>query len=105
MLAAWGHGRDQGAAAFRAAHAKSGVEPPDTALLSWGSIMSVDEARALDAVERALGDAGAAGDLIPGAPRWQAKAATITEAVLSRPLDLPPGQTLAGLVTTERIGT
>ena len=29
----------------------------------------------------------------------------MTEAVLSRPLDLPPGQTLAGLVTTERIGT
>ena len=29
----------------------------------------------------------------------------MTEAVLSRPLDLPPGQTLASLVTTERIGT
>ena len=48
-----------------------------------------------------LGDAVGAGDLVPGAPRWQAKAAAITEAVLSRPLDLPPGQTLAGLVTTE----
>jgi hypothetical protein len=47
----------------------------------------------------------AAGNLVPGAPRWHAKAASITEAVLSRPLDLPPGQTLAGLVTTERIGT
>jgi len=105
VLAAWVQGRDKGAAAFRAAQAKSGVEPPDTALLAWGSIMGTDEARALDTVERALGDAVGARDLLPGAPRWQAKAAAITEAVLSRPLDLPPGQTLAGLVTTERIGT
>ena len=105
VLAAWAHGRKEGAAAFRAAHAKSAVGPPDTALLAWGSVMGADEARALDAVERALGDAVAAGTLVPGAPRWRAKAAAITEAVLSRPLDLPPGQTLAGLVTTERIGT
>ena len=62
VLAAWGRGRDKGAAAFRAAQAKSGVEPPDTALLAWGSIMGVDEARALDTVERALGDAVATGD-------------------------------------------
>jgi hypothetical protein len=105
VLAAWRQGREKGVAAFRVAHAKSGVEPPDTTLLAWGSIMGVDEVRALDIVESALGDAIAAGNLVPGAPRWHAKAASITEAVLSRPLDLPPGQTLAGLVTTERIGT
>lgn len=105
VLAAWVQGRDKGTAAFRAAQAKSGVQPPDTTLFAWGSIMGVDEVRALDIVERALGDAIATGDLVPGAPRWHAKAASITEAVLSRPLDLPPGQTLAGLVTTERIGT
>ncbi|MHB8245615.1 MAG: hypothetical protein ACYDGN_09730 [Acidimicrobiales bacterium] len=105
VLAAWAHGREKGAAVFRAAHAKSGVDPPDTALLAWGSIMGADEARALDTVERALGDAVAAGNLVPGAPRWQAKASAITDAVLSRPLDMPPGQTLAGLVTTERVGT
>ena len=105
VLAVWRQGREKGAAAFRSAHAKSGVEPPDTTLLAWGSIMGVDEVRALDIVERALGDAIAAGNLVPGAPRWHAKATSITEAVLSRPLDLPPGQTLAGLVTTERIGT
>ncbi len=105
MLAAWARGRAEGAAAFRSAHAKSGVEPPDTGLLAWGAIMGVDEARALDTVERALGEAVAAGKLVPGAPRWQAKAAAITDEVLSRPLDLPPGQTLLGLVTTERVGT
>ena len=65
VLAAWVQGRKKGAAAFRAAHAKSGVEPPDTALLAWGSIMGADEVRALDAVERALGDAVAAGIWYP----------------------------------------
>jgi hypothetical protein len=74
VLAAWAHGHKEGAAAFRSAQAKSGVEPPDTALLAWGSVMGVDEVRALDTVERALGDAVAAGTLVPGAPRWQAKA-------------------------------
>lgn len=105
VLAAWSQGRDKGAAAFRTRQTKSGVEPPDTALLAWGAVMGMDEVRARDAVERALGDAVAAGDLVPGAARWKAKAVAITEAVLGRPLDLPPGQTLAGLVTTERIGT
>jgi hypothetical protein len=85
VLAAWRQGREKGAAAFRAAHAKSGVEPPDTTLLAWGSIMGVDEVRALDIAERALGDAIAAGNLVPGAPHWHAKAASITEAVLSQP--------------------
>lgn len=105
VLTAWTQGSDKGAAAFRAAHAKSGVEPPNTELLVWGSIMGVDEVHALDIVERALGDAIATGELLPGAPRWHAKAVSITEAVLSRPLDLPPEQTLGGLVTTERIRT
>lgn len=105
VLAAWSSGRDKGATAFRAAQAKSGVEPPDTSLLAWGSIMGVDEARARDTVERALGESVETGDLLPGAPGWKAKAADITEGALGRPLDLPPGQTLASLVTTERIST
>lgn len=103
VLAAWARGRSAGAAAFQSAHAKSGVEPPDTSLISWGSVMGMDESTARTAVELALGKAVAAGELVPGTPRWQAKAAAIADAVLSRPLDLPPGQTLAGLVTTERL--
>jgi hypothetical protein len=105
VLAAWRQGDDKGAAAFQAADAKSGVRPPDTPLLAWGSIMGMDEAGARGVVERALGDAVAAGDLVPGASGWQAKAAALTEALLNRPLDFPPGQTLLGLITTERIGT
>src|SRR5579875_2275541 len=105
VLEAWRVGPFEGMAAFQEAHARSGVEPPDTELLEWGSVMGIDEARAYDAVERALGDAVAAGELVPGAARWRTKAVAISEAVLGRPLDLPPGQTLASLVTTERVAT
>ncbi len=105
VLAAWDRGLQEGAAVFRSALSKSGVEAPDTPVLAWGAVMGVDEARALDTVERALGDAIATHELTPGAARWRARAAAITESVLCRPLDLPPGQTLAGLVTTERVGT
>jgi hypothetical protein len=105
VLDAWAEGPEIGAAMFRDVHRGSGVEPPDTPLLAWGSYMGIDEARAIEAVERALGDAIATEQLVPGASRWRGKAAAITEEILSRPLDLPPGQTLAGLVTTERIAT
>jgi hypothetical protein len=104
VLEAWARSPDQGAAAFRAGHRDSGVEPPDTPVLAWGSIMGSDEAHALETVERALGDALAAGALAPGAPGWRARAAAITETALTRPLDVPPGQTLVGLVITERLG-
>jgi hypothetical protein len=105
VLAAWDQSSVKGAAASLAAVKKSGVEAPDTTLLAWGSFMGLEEARSLDVVERTLGEAIASGKLVPGSPRWQAKAAAITEAVLARPLDLPAGQTLAGLITTERVGT
>ncbi len=104
VLAAWGRSQAAGGAAFRDARDASGVEPPDTEVLAWGSIMGLDEARARDTVERALGDAVDCGQLVPGAPRWRARAAAITDATLTTPVELPPGQTLVGLVTTERVG-
>jgi len=103
VLAAWATGPDVGAKAFRAAHGSSGVEPPDTAELAWGSVMGSEEASALDAVERALGEAVATGELAPGTSRWRSDAVAITERVLTRPLAVPPGQSWASLVTTERV--
>lgn len=103
VLAAWATGPDQGAKAFRAAQGSSGVEPPDTGGLAWGSVMGSEEACALDAVERALGEAVAGGELVPGGPRWRSAAVAIAERVLTRPLDIPPGQNWANLVTTERV--
>lgn len=104
VLAAWAQDADAGAAAFRDAHGSSGVEPPDTSMLAWGSIMGADEARAFEMVERALGRAVAAGEFVPGRPRWRSQAASITELALTQPLDIPPAQTMVGLITTERVG-
>ncbi len=103
VLEAWTHGADAGARAFRTARAASGVEPPDTEVLAWGPVMGPQEAMALDAAERALGEAVRTRALVPGSPRWRLRAEDLTEEVLTRPLDLPPGQTLAGLVATERV--
>ncbi|MCL4423311.1 MAG: hypothetical protein M1115_09155 [Actinobacteria bacterium] len=105
VLAAWAKGSAAGIEAFHRAQHSSGVDAPDTAVLQWGSIMGREEATALDAVERALGRAISSGKLIPGAPRWRLAALAITEAVLTRPLDIPPGQTFAGLITTERVSS
>lgn len=103
VLAAWRQDLDAGAKAAASAQRVSGVEAPDTDVLAWSSVMGLEEAGALDVVERALGEAVAKGEIVPGGPRAQAVARRITEEVLTTPLDLPPGQTLAGLVTTERI--
>jgi hypothetical protein len=105
VLAAWEKGMTSGYAAFRAAREASGVQPPDTEVLEWGSVMGADEAMALETVERVLGERVASRELVPGARGWRAAAASITEQALTRPLDLPPGQTLAGLVVTERISS
>ncbi len=105
ILSAWADDPSKGADAFQKAYSKSGIEPPDTETLQWGSILGADELRALETVERALSDAIAAGQLAPGARGWKIAAAAITERVLTSPLDVPPGQTLANLVTTERVGT
>jgi hypothetical protein len=103
ILRTWRMDSAAGAAAFRSAQQASGVEPPDTEVLAWGSILGPEEADALSAVELALSQAVASGELVPGGSRAPATARGITERVLTTPLELPPGQTLAGLVTTERI--
>jgi len=105
VLEAWRDGPSSGRRAFQSAHRSSGVEPPDTDILAWGDVFGRDEARARDAVERALEDAIVAGDLVPGGRRWKDTAAAITEQILSERLDLPPGQTLLSLLTTERAET
>lgn len=102
LLDAWLAGRSTWRRKFGAAMRASGVEPLDTDVLAWGTVFGPDENRARGAVERALEAAIVAGELVPSARRWKDTAAAITRATLTAPLDLPPGQTLATLVTTER---
>jgi hypothetical protein len=105
VLDAWGEGPGEGRRAFVAAQRTSGVEPPDTGGLAWGAVFGADEARARDAVERALEQAIDSGDLVPGARSWKATAAAVAERTLTAELEHPPAQSLLSLVTTERAET
>lgn len=105
ILDAWDQGDETGRRRALAAHAASGVNAPDTALVSWGSVMGIDEATAQESVERALEAAIVAGDLTPGAKGWKQTAARICDQTLTHPLADPGGQTLLTRLVTERVAS
>lgn len=80
----------------------SGVAPPDTPLLVWGSVLGAAEHSARLRVSQALEVAVEAGGLVPGEPGWKRLAVRITEVSLMMPrLDLRGG-TLLQAVLRER---
>jgi hypothetical protein len=103
ILDSWAHDPRAGHERATAARQASGVGAPDTELLVWGQTFGAAEARALESVERALEAAIVVGELVAGGRGWKARAAEVTDRELQAPLDLPPGQTLLTMVTTERI--
>jgi len=64
---------------------RSGIEPPDTELLTWGAITGPAEAHALELVADRLEMAVAAGELLPGARGWRDHQAEIAIGVLTTP--------------------
>jgi hypothetical protein len=102
ILDAWSDGEDQGRKQFLAAHAASGVDPPDTDLVQWGTVMGIDEATAQEAVERALEAAISSGELDARAKGWKQIAQRICDRTLTKPLHDPGGQTLLTRLVTER---
>jgi len=82
ILEAWREDSVRGFARYRAAAAASGVKPPDTDLLAWGSVMGFDEASAYAQLEMKLEEAIVAGRFAPGATGWRSRAASLTEEVL-----------------------
>lgn len=85
VLVAWEEEPGKGFSAFRSATAASGVEPPDTGLLTWGEVYGMEEAWVLHAVEVALERAVVAGELQPGRGSWRQVAARICDGVLQVP--------------------
>ncbi len=61
-----------------------GIEPPDTSLLVWGSVMGLEEAQAREDVAYELEVALEAGTLVPGTPGFKRRQAELTDAVLGR---------------------
>jgi hypothetical protein len=88
--------------AMKSAIRSSGVDPPDTPLMGWGSVLGVAEQSATHRVSQALEQAIDAGELVPGGRGWKQRAVRITEASLMLPrLDLRGG-TLLQSVFRER---
>ena len=85
LLCAW-EAEDPGAfPKFRALLEASGIEPPDTDLVTWGQIMGLDEARVRERVSTALEEALEDGQLTPGSSGWRRRRAQIAdEALLER---------------------
>jgi hypothetical protein len=65
----------------------SGIEPPDTDLLAWGSVMGYDEARVRDRVATALEQAIEDGRLTLGARGFRRAQARVADAALMEPWD------------------
>ncbi len=105
ILGAWRFNPDQAAKLARDAEKSSGVLPPDTDLIQWGSIMGIYENSARVAVAQALEAAIVAGVFAPGARGWKTKASEVCDATMRETRDEEFGQTLLGLVETERAGS
>ena len=74
---------DRGRTMVRRAIQRSGIEPPDTELLTWGAVMGSTEAYALEAVADRLELSVVAGVLVPGSRGWRDQQAEIAISVLT----------------------
>lgn len=63
----------------------SGLEPPDTPLLEWSDLMTIEESLERDAAGDVLEDAVDDGLLVPGDKGWQQVQAELTERFLITP--------------------
>ena len=71
ILDAYQESTARGKAAFRKAFQASGIDPSDLPDFAWGSVMGLQEARALAAAAGFLELAIAVGDLVPGSKGWK----------------------------------
>ena len=103
LLDAWQEG-DHGPArkTMKEAIRASGVDPPDTPLMRWGSVLGEAEASARRRVSQALEQAIDTGELVPGQRGWSQLAAAITEVCLLMPRLALRGVTLHQSVCRER---
>jgi hypothetical protein len=103
VLDAYERSNARGKAAFRKADLASGISPPDLPELEWGSVMGLEESRALSSTAGILELAVAAGDLAPGRSGWKARQQEIVRAHLMVPRLELDGGTYLGAIRTERM--
>jgi hypothetical protein len=81
---------------------RSGIEPPDTDLITWGQAMGVEETRARDEVATALEEAIEDGRLTPGSAGFRRRQAQVADAALLGPWSGGPGFSRFDAVRAER---
>jgi len=105
VLEAWREDGARGVARYRAAAEASGVKPPDTELLEWGSVMGLDETSAHARLEVELEDAIVTGALVPGSSGWRSHAALLTEHALRTRAPHRHGRSWHQVILAERLKT
>ena len=94
---------DRGRTVVRRALQRSGIEPPDTELLTWGTVMGPVESQALEAVADRLELAVAVGDLLPGSRGWRDQQAEIALDALMTPRPELAGDAFYDGIMDERL--
>lgn len=102
ILEAWRADDARGFARYQAAAEASGVKPPNTELIAWGSVMGFDEASAYAQLEAKLEAAIVGGQLKPGSSGWRTRAASLTERALREPAGHGDRQSWLKVILAER---
>jgi hypothetical protein len=103
LLRAWEAEDPVAPRTFRKLLDDSGIEPPDTDLLTWGSVMGFEEARVREQVATALEEAIERGDLTPGGRGFARRQAEVAKAALREPWDGEDGRSRLRAVENERL--
>jgi hypothetical protein len=102
VLAEWEKGRSSGYRAFRKTMEESGVEPPDTDALHWGSVRGMVEAGVFEMASSDLERALAEGAFTPGARGWKRAQAEVMRRFVATPLHSLDERTPQAAVWEER---
>lgn len=102
VLAEWDRDRSAGYRALRKALEESGVEPPDTDSLGWGSYMGLTESAVFDTAANVLERAILKGEFTPGIAGWKAAQAEVMRRFLTTPVHSLDERTPQAAVWEER---
>lgn len=102
LLCAWEADDPAAARRFLELLERSGVEPPDTDLITWGQVMGFEEERARNEVATALEEAIEDGRLTPGSRGFRRRQAQVANEALLGPWSGGPGFSRFDAVRAER---
>ena len=105
VLDAYERSDAEGKKAFRRADLASGIRPPDSDELEWGSVMGMTESHALSSTAELLELAVASAELVPGSRGWKQRQEDLVRAHLTTPRIELGGRTWLDDIRAERLET